>query len=61
MDSSRSVGLGVELVSATWEPPNPELWFGGLKDIALWTGCKSNEFTNLDAVFFARRSVPTAM
>jgi hypothetical protein len=61
MKSSRSVGLGVELLSAAWGAPNPVLWFGGLKDIASWTGCKSNEFSNLDAVFFARRSVPTAM
>lgn len=32
-DSDWSVGLGVEAVSAAWERPNPELWFGGLKDM----------------------------
>lgn len=37
------------------------LWFAGLRDIAVTTGCKSNACSNLEAVFFARLSVSTAM
>jgi hypothetical protein len=37
------------------------LWFAGSKDIAVVTGCKSNAWSNLEAVFFARLSVSTAM
>lgn len=54
------MGLEVEVESAT-EAPTPGLRFGGWKVIALPIGCKSNVCSSLDAVFFARRSVPTAM
>jgi hypothetical protein len=60
LNSRCSVGLGMDVGSGAG-PSAPGLWFEGFKDITLRTGCRGDSWSSLQAVFFARRSVPTAM